>query len=94
MLMVVVVDGPGLQATKPFALLERNKTNQEPVVFRIVRQANSHKLNLNCSFVLLSEPEIKSQKLEGDTSNWIKTETRSRKRLFFYLLPILHSIGA
>ena len=68
------MDGPGLQATKPFALLERNKTNQEPVVFRIVRQANSHKLNLNCSFVLVSKPEIKSLKLEGETFNWIKAE--------------------
>ena len=52
----------------------RNKTNQEPVVFRTVRQANSHKLNLNCSFVLVSKPEIKSLKLEGETFNWIKAE--------------------
>ena len=80
------MDGPGLQATKPFALLERNKTNQEPVVFRIVRQANSHKLNLNCSFVLVSKPEIKSQKLEGETFNWIKTEIRPSACFSIYFL--------
>ena len=83
------MDGPGLQATKPFALLERNKTNQEPVVFRIVRQANSHKLNLNCSFVLLSKPETKSWKLEGEIFNWIETEIRYSVCFSIYFLSYI-----
>ena len=65
---VVVVDG--LIFTSNKLIWKRNKTNQEPVVFRSVRQANSHKLNLNCSFVLVSKPEIKSHQLEGERFNW------------------------
>ena len=61
---MVMVDGIFFTSNK--LIWKRNKTNQEPVVFRSVRQANSHKLNLNSSFVLVSKPEIKSQKLEGE----------------------------